>query len=306
MGYAVPATVFPANAHYVALGHLHRSQQVIGPCPVRYSGSPLAVDFGEEENVCSVAIVEVTAEKAAQVRDVPVTAALTLRTVRGTLEQLADGEPAGRLAAGLRPGAAPGRAARGRAGAAAERAGGPHRPGHGAGPDRGPDGAAGRAARPRQLFGDYLDSRGTRRGRRPRALRRALRRGEHALKHEAAAAGHGRVHRVPRRDHRRLHRRRLLRPGRPDRLGQVDGARRDLLRPLRHGAALGRQPGASATRSPRPRTRPGSGWSSSRPAPRYVATRVVRRDGRGNVKTAGAGPAADAARLRRRPGSTPG
>ncbi|MEU8657054.1 exonuclease SbcCD subunit D [Actinoplanes philippinensis] len=89
MGYAVPATVFPPNAHYVALGHLHRTQSVISPCPTRYSGSPLAVDFGEEENVCSVAIVDVSADKAAHVRDVPVTSALTLRTVRGTLEQLA-------------------------------------------------------------------------------------------------------------------------------------------------------------------------------------------------------------------------
>jgi exonuclease SbcD len=89
MGYAVPATVFPTNAHYVALGHLHRAQQVIGPGPVRYSGSPLAVDFGEEENVCSVAVVDVGVEKKAQVRDVPVTSAKTLRTVRGTLEQLA-------------------------------------------------------------------------------------------------------------------------------------------------------------------------------------------------------------------------
>ncbi|GGM99859.1 exonuclease SbcD [Actinoplanes campanulatus] len=89
MGYAVPATVFPPNAHYVALGHLHRTQSVISPCPTRYSGSPLAVDFGEEENVCSVAIVDVSCDKAAHVRDVPVTSALTLRTVRGTLEQLA-------------------------------------------------------------------------------------------------------------------------------------------------------------------------------------------------------------------------
>lgn len=89
MGYAVPATVFPSSAHYVALGHLHRAQSVIGPCPVRYSGSPLAVDFGEEENVCSVAIVDVSADKAARVRDVPVTSARALRTVRGSLEQLA-------------------------------------------------------------------------------------------------------------------------------------------------------------------------------------------------------------------------
>lgn len=89
LGYAVPATVFPGTAHYVALGHLHRSQRVIGPCPIRYSGSPLAVDFGEQENVGSVTVVEVTATTAAQVREVPVPGAVPLRTVRGTLAQLA-------------------------------------------------------------------------------------------------------------------------------------------------------------------------------------------------------------------------
>jgi exonuclease SbcD len=89
LGYAVPATVFPAGAHYVALGHLHRAQQVVGPGPVRYSGSPLAVDFGEEENIPGVAMVDVGTDKAARVRDVPVTSARILRTVRGSLEQLA-------------------------------------------------------------------------------------------------------------------------------------------------------------------------------------------------------------------------
>ncbi len=48
--YAVPATVFPADAHYVALGHLHRRQRMAAPSPVHYCGSPLAVDFGEQEN----------------------------------------------------------------------------------------------------------------------------------------------------------------------------------------------------------------------------------------------------------------
>lgn len=87
--YAVPATVFPSNTHYVALGHLHRSQQVVAACPVRYCGSPLAIDFGEQENLPSVTIVEVSAEKAARVREVPITAGTPLRTVRGTLDQLA-------------------------------------------------------------------------------------------------------------------------------------------------------------------------------------------------------------------------
>jgi DNA repair protein SbcD/Mre11 len=86
--YAVPATVFPTSTHYVALGHLHRGQAVLGPCPVRYSGAPLAIDFGEEENTPSVTVVEVTATTAAKARDVPVTSATPLRTVRGTLDQL--------------------------------------------------------------------------------------------------------------------------------------------------------------------------------------------------------------------------
>jgi exonuclease SbcD len=89
MGYAVPATVFPAGAHYVALGHLHRAQPVPGPAPVRYCGSPLAIDFGEEENTPSVSIVDVTATTTAKVREVEVTGSTPLRTVRGTLDELA-------------------------------------------------------------------------------------------------------------------------------------------------------------------------------------------------------------------------
>ncbi|MFF5218913.1 exonuclease SbcCD subunit D [Micromonospora sp. NPDC000442] len=93
MGYAVPASVFPGTAHYVALGHLHRAQRVQGPCPIRYSGAPLAVDFGEQENVPAVTLVEVTATTAARIREEPVTAATALRTVRGTLAQLAEITP---------------------------------------------------------------------------------------------------------------------------------------------------------------------------------------------------------------------
>jgi exonuclease SbcD len=91
--YAVPATVFPVATHYVALGHLHRRQAVNGPCPVHYCGSPIAVDFGEEDNVPGVLIVEVTPDTPAKVRDVPLSAAVPLRTVRGTLDDLASLEP---------------------------------------------------------------------------------------------------------------------------------------------------------------------------------------------------------------------
>jgi exonuclease SbcD len=84
----VPSTVFPAGAHYVALGHLHRAQPVLAPCPARYSGSPLAVDFGEEENTAGVSIVDVTPTTSAKVRDVPLSAGTPLKTVRGNLAEL--------------------------------------------------------------------------------------------------------------------------------------------------------------------------------------------------------------------------
>lgn len=87
--YAVPAPVFPATLHYVALGHLHRRQRVPGACPLHYCGSPLAIDFGEEENTPSVSIVDVSAERAAKVRAVPIASAVPLRTVRGSLTELA-------------------------------------------------------------------------------------------------------------------------------------------------------------------------------------------------------------------------
>jgi exonuclease SbcD len=86
--YAVPSMVFGSSIHYVALGHLHRRQQVAGPCPIHYCGSPLAVDFGEEENSPSVSIVEATATTAAKVRPVPITSAVPLRTLRGSLPEL--------------------------------------------------------------------------------------------------------------------------------------------------------------------------------------------------------------------------
>jgi DNA repair protein SbcD/Mre11 len=88
LGYAVPTTVFPSNAHYVALGHLHRAQTMPGHCPVRYSGSPLPIDFGEQDNPPSVTIVEASADTTALIREVPLPQGNRLRTVRGTLDEL--------------------------------------------------------------------------------------------------------------------------------------------------------------------------------------------------------------------------
>jgi exonuclease SbcD len=87
--YSVPATIFPVSAHYVALGHLHRRQALPAPAPVHYSGAPLAVDFGEQDNTSVVCLVEATPGTPARITDLPVTAGRRLRTVRGTLAELA-------------------------------------------------------------------------------------------------------------------------------------------------------------------------------------------------------------------------
>lgn len=86
--YHVPAAAFPADAHYVALGHLHRRQTLPAACPVVYSGSPFAVDFGEQDNTHVVCLVETTPTTPARVTDVPITAGRRLRTVRGTVAEL--------------------------------------------------------------------------------------------------------------------------------------------------------------------------------------------------------------------------
>jgi DNA repair protein SbcD/Mre11 len=86
--YSVPASVFPISAHYVALGHLHRRQTLPAPAPVHYSGAPLAVDFGEQDNTSVVCLVEATPGTPARVTDVPVTAGRRLRTVYGTVAEL--------------------------------------------------------------------------------------------------------------------------------------------------------------------------------------------------------------------------
>jgi exonuclease SbcD len=96
LGYELPASMFPPAAHYVALGHLHRCQEIAGPCPIFYSGSPLAIDFGEQDNHPSVLIITAEPDVRADARPVPVTGGRPLRTLRGTLDQvIAEGEQAG-------------------------------------------------------------------------------------------------------------------------------------------------------------------------------------------------------------------
>jgi DNA repair protein SbcD/Mre11 len=94
--YELPPAVLPASAHYAALGHLHRQQEIPAPCPAFYSGSPLAIDFGEEGNEPGALIVTAAPGIRADARRVSIAGGRRLRTLRGPLDHVIDeGERAG-------------------------------------------------------------------------------------------------------------------------------------------------------------------------------------------------------------------
>ena len=87
--YAVLAPSFPASAGYVALGHLHRAQQLAGATAIHYPGSPLQLDFGETSGPKQVNVVDLEPGLPARVRAVELRAGRSLRTYTGSIDQLA-------------------------------------------------------------------------------------------------------------------------------------------------------------------------------------------------------------------------
>ncbi len=88
LDYSVGSLAFPVTAQYVALGHLHRPQEIPGSTRIRYCGSPLQLDFGETDDAKSVTIVDLEPGAPAAVREVPLTEGRRLRTLMGTLAEL--------------------------------------------------------------------------------------------------------------------------------------------------------------------------------------------------------------------------
>ncbi|MFZ5825384.1 MAG: metallophosphoesterase family protein [Bacillota bacterium] len=74
--YTVTPQAMPAAAQYVALGHLHRAQQVhSAPSLTRYAGSPIAFSFSEANYAKTVTILDLQpADERAAVRAVELSA----------------------------------------------------------------------------------------------------------------------------------------------------------------------------------------------------------------------------------------
>jgi DNA repair protein SbcD/Mre11 len=89
INYAVPPSRLPGTASYIALGHIHKPQNVPGaPAPTRYPGSLIQLDFGEVDQSKSVTIVDAKAGTPAKVREVGLTAGRKLMDLHGTLDEL--------------------------------------------------------------------------------------------------------------------------------------------------------------------------------------------------------------------------
>jgi exonuclease SbcD len=87
--YAVSPHGIPVGLDYVALGHVHRPQTLPGvAAPGRYCGSPMALDFSEDNHAKCVVVVEVEGD-VTRAREVPLAAARPLVRLRGRLDDLA-------------------------------------------------------------------------------------------------------------------------------------------------------------------------------------------------------------------------
>lgn len=87
--YAATAHAIPPGAAYVALGHIHRPQEIAGAAVrARYSGSILQLDFSERTHKKEVVIVEAVPGKPAQVKSIQLSAGRRLVRVEDELEEL--------------------------------------------------------------------------------------------------------------------------------------------------------------------------------------------------------------------------
>jgi len=85
----VPASVFPPLFDYVALGHLHRGQQV-GSCPcIRYSGAPLPMGFDDGSLHPHVLVVDIPkARSVPTVTPIAVPIFMPMRRISGTVADI--------------------------------------------------------------------------------------------------------------------------------------------------------------------------------------------------------------------------
>lgn len=84
---AFPASAFPP-ADYIALGHIHRAQQVAKSAHIRYCGSPIPLSFDEAKQDKRVLMVEFSVGKLSQVSDIIIPRFQPLYMVKTSVDAL--------------------------------------------------------------------------------------------------------------------------------------------------------------------------------------------------------------------------
>ena len=83
----VGTDIFPEDIAYTALGHLH-SPQSVGRENIRYSGSPVAMTFGELDIPKSVSVVDFDGRNLSRLKEIQVPVFQTMKRVPGDMAKI--------------------------------------------------------------------------------------------------------------------------------------------------------------------------------------------------------------------------
>jgi exonuclease SbcD len=87
--WAAAPQAFPPQAHYIALGHIHKPQKVeAAPAPAYYCGSPLQLDFGEAGQEKSFILLEAKPRQPVSIEHIPYKGGMPLAKRVLTLAQI--------------------------------------------------------------------------------------------------------------------------------------------------------------------------------------------------------------------------
>ncbi len=92
--YMTEPNSVPSSVSYAAFGHVHKPQRLPGGTVTgRFAGSPIQLDFGEEDEEKEVVFVEAKPGMPAKVEPIRLSAGRRLKTLSGTLEEIGQRAP---------------------------------------------------------------------------------------------------------------------------------------------------------------------------------------------------------------------
>ena len=83
----ISAEDFPNTFDYIALGHLHRPQQVGGKTHIRYSGSPYPLSFSESGTEKKMILINTGNNKLTHIEEIKIPVFRKLHSIKGNLDE---------------------------------------------------------------------------------------------------------------------------------------------------------------------------------------------------------------------------